>query len=116
MDEILENFLGTDHTGLWADPDAEYLRKIEIDLNDIFPVVAAPHHVDNVKAVSEVQGTKIQEALVGTCTNGRIEDLREGGHGNERKEPAKIHADAYHSCLKRNLQAGHERRSHRYFS
>ena len=48
-----------------------------IDLGEIFPVVAAPHHVDNVKAVSEVEGTKIQQALIGTCTNGRLEDLRQ---------------------------------------
>jgi 3-isopropylmalate dehydratase small subunit len=39
-------------------------------------VVAAPHHVDNVKAVAEVRGTKLHEAMVGTCTNGRLEDLR----------------------------------------
>ena len=45
-------------------------------MNDIFPVVAAPHNVDNVKSVSEVAGTVVHEGLIGTCTNGRIEDLR----------------------------------------
>lgn len=69
--EILEN-------GVWADADATYLKEIEIQLGDLFPVVAAPHHVDNVKAVSEVEGTPLHEGLIGTCTNGRIEDLREG--------------------------------------
>jgi 3-isopropylmalate dehydratase small subunit len=87
-DEVLEKWLGKKTEGLWADPDATYLKEIEIDLGSIFPVVAAPHHVDNVKAVSEVQGTKIQEALVGTCTNGRIEDLREAAEIlNGRKLP-----------------------------
>jgi|WetSurMetagenome_2_1015567.scaffolds.fasta_scaffold02243_4 3-isopropylmalate/(R)-2-methylmalate dehydratase large subunit len=76
-DEMLEKHLGTKLTGVWADPDATYIKEIEINLAEIFPVVAAPHHVDNVKAVSEVQGTKIQQALIGTCTNGRLEDLRE---------------------------------------
>jgi 3-isopropylmalate/(R)-2-methylmalate dehydratase large subunit len=76
-DEVLEKHLGQKTEGIWADADATYSREIVIDLASVFPVVAAPHHVDNVKAVSEVQGTKIQEALVGTCTNGRIEDLRE---------------------------------------
>jgi len=76
-DEVLWDYLGEKTTGVWADPDAEYVREIEIDLGTIFPLVAAPHHVDNVKAVAEVAGKKIHQALVGTCTNGRIEDLRE---------------------------------------
>lgn len=76
-DEVLADFYGKDEiNGVWADADAKYAKEIEINLCDIFPVVAAPHHVDNVKAVSEVIGTKINEALVGTCTNGRLEDLR----------------------------------------
>lgn len=79
-DEILLEFLGEDHKGIWADEDASYSQEIEIDLNDLFPLVAAPHHVDNVKAVSEVAGTPIHQAMVGTCTNGRIEDLREAAH------------------------------------
>ena len=76
-DEVLEAWFGKKPEGCWADSDASYLKEIEIDLKEVFPVVAAPHHVDNVKAVSEVQGTKVQQALIGTCTNGRIEDLRE---------------------------------------
>ena len=76
-DEVLENHFGKKLDGLWADADATYLQEIAINLSEIFPVVAAPHHVDNVKAVSEVQGTKIQQALIGTCTNGRLQDLRE---------------------------------------
>ncbi len=76
-DEVLEKYFGTKTEGLWADADAVYAQEININLNDIFPLVAAPHNVDNVKAVSEVQGTKIQQVLIGTCTNGRLEDLRE---------------------------------------
>jgi homoaconitate hydratase family protein/3-isopropylmalate dehydratase small subunit len=76
-DDLLQQWLSEKTTGVWADPDAIYASEITIHLDDIFPVVAAPHHVDNVKAVSEVQGVRIQEALIGTCTNGRIEDLRE---------------------------------------
>ncbi len=76
-DPILDCYLGQVSEGCWADPDAQYLREIEINLDEVFPVVAAPHHVDNVKAVSEVRGTKINEALIGTCTNGRMDDLRE---------------------------------------
>jgi len=76
-DPILEAYLRTKPEGLWADPDANYIKEIQIDLTDIFPVVAAPHHVDNVKSVAEVQGTKIHQALIGTCTNGRLQDLKE---------------------------------------
>ncbi len=79
-DEILAQYFGTTVDklgGVWADPDAEYAREIEINLSELFPVVAAPHHVDNIKAVREVLDTPIQEAFVGTCTNGRLEDLRE---------------------------------------
>ncbi len=75
-DEVLWDFIGTKTQGEWADADARYLKEFTIDLNTLFPVVAAPHHVDNVMAVSQVQGTKLQQALVGTCTNGRIEDIR----------------------------------------
>jgi len=75
-DEVLAEYLGEKVQGEWADADAKYLKEFVIDLAEIFPIVAAPHHVDNVKAVSEVQGIKLQQALIGTCTNGRIEDLR----------------------------------------
>lgn len=75
-DEVLNDFFGEKIKGIWADVDAKYFRKIEINLGDVFPVVAAPHNVDNVKSVSEVAGTVVHEGLIGTCTNGRIEDLR----------------------------------------
>ncbi len=76
-DEVLRKHLGIDVQGTWADADAVYAKEIVINLSELFPVVAAPHNVDNVKALSEVKGTKIQQAMIGTCTNGRIEDLRE---------------------------------------
>ena len=74
--KYLINFLVKEINGVWADEGAKYFREIDIDLNDIFPVVAAPHNVDNVKSVAEVAGTVVHEGLIGTCTNGRIEDLR----------------------------------------
>lgn len=76
-DEVLAKFYGKDSVdGVWADEGAEYAKKIEIDLAEIYPLVAAPHHVDNVKAVSEVQGKEVHQGLIGTCTNGRLEDIR----------------------------------------
>jgi 3-isopropylmalate/(R)-2-methylmalate dehydratase large subunit len=75
-DAVLQEWLGLPLPGVWADPDAGYLKEVEIDLGTLFPVAACPHHVDNVKAVDEVEGTPIAQALIGTCTNGRLEDLR----------------------------------------
>ncbi len=57
------------------DPDAEYARVVEYDAGRIEPVVAKPHTVDNVAPVREVAGTHIDQAFLGTCTNGRLSDL-----------------------------------------
>ncbi len=58
-----------------SDPDARYEKTLTYDLSLLAPQVACPHAVDNVKPVNEVEGTKIHQALIGTCTNGRLEDL-----------------------------------------
>ncbi len=75
-DHILDEYFNSRVTGIWADSGARYAREITIDLEKVFPVVAAPHNVDNVRSVAELAGTEIQEGLIGTCTNGRLSDLR----------------------------------------
>ncbi|MFH1745753.1 MAG: 3-isopropylmalate dehydratase large subunit [Planctomycetota bacterium] len=65
------------YEALWADPDAKYERELVYDLATLEPVVAKPHTVDNVCPVGEVAGTPINQCLVGTCTNGRLNDLHE---------------------------------------
>ncbi|MDD4235244.1 MAG: aconitase/3-isopropylmalate dehydratase large subunit family protein [Bacteroidales bacterium] len=75
-DEVLENHFGEKFDGIWADADAHYIKEINIDLSHIYPLVAAPHHVDNVKALAEVAGLELHQGLIGTCTNGRLEDIR----------------------------------------
>ena len=57
------------------DADARYDDVLEYDVSQLEPQVACPHTVDNVKPLSEVTGTKIQQALLGTCVNGRLEDI-----------------------------------------
>lgn len=89
-DAILKKHLGEEYQGIQADADAHYAREIEIDLNQLFPVVAVPHNVDNVKSLSDVKGTKIHEAVIGTCTNGRLEDLRQAANVLDGE---KIHKD-----------------------
>ncbi len=60
---------------VWADPPAVYKQTLAVDMNNIGPVVALPHSVDNVVPVSDAPGTPIQQFLIGTCTNGRITDF-----------------------------------------
>lgn len=59
-----------------ADPDATYERVIEYDVSELAPQVARPHTVDNVVPLADVAGTRVDQAFIGTCTNGRLEDLR----------------------------------------
>ncbi len=79
VDEIARKYLAeigvTDYESVWADEDANYLMELEYDLSKLEPVVAKPHTVDNLAPVTEVEGTKIDEILLGTCTNGRLPDI-----------------------------------------
>ncbi len=64
-----------DYRKIYADDDAVYERIIEIRLGDIQPTVAKPHTVDNVAPVIDLRGVSIQQVFIGTCTNGRLEDM-----------------------------------------
>ncbi len=57
------------------DDDAEYDETIEIDVSELSPQIACPHSVDNVKPVNEVEGIKVNQIVVGSCTNGRLDDI-----------------------------------------
>lgn len=57
------------------DPDAEYDRILEVDASALEPMIACPHTVDNVKPVGAVKGVKVQQVVIGSCTNGRLDDL-----------------------------------------
>jgi 3-isopropylmalate/(R)-2-methylmalate dehydratase large subunit len=60
-----------------ADPDAFYAERIDIDTSQLLPQVARRHNIDDVVGVPEVKGQKINVALIGTCTNGRLDDIRQ---------------------------------------
>jgi 3-isopropylmalate/(R)-2-methylmalate dehydratase large subunit len=73
---LAEQGRGKEYRKITADPDAKYERVIEIDVSKLTPRVAAPHTVDNVKAASEFSNIKVDQVFIGTCTNGRLSDLR----------------------------------------
>ena len=60
---------------LHPDPDAEYERTMEIDATGIEPTISKPHSVDNIALAKELAGEKIEQVFIGTCTNGRLEDM-----------------------------------------
>jgi 3-isopropylmalate/(R)-2-methylmalate dehydratase large subunit len=79
-DHVTHRFLASQSRGdsyrtLDADDHAEYQRTIHLDLAHIEPMVSLPHTVDNVHPVDKVAGVEIQQVFIGTCTNGRLEDL-----------------------------------------
>jgi 3-isopropylmalate dehydratase small subunit len=68
---------GHDVPTITADADAQYARVVEVDVEGLGPMVSRPGHPEDVAPVSAVRGTKIGSAFIGSCTNGRIEDLRD---------------------------------------
>lgn len=64
-----------DVSGLTPDPDAHYMAEYTFDASTLEPQIACPHTVDNVAPLSQVAGTRVQQAFLGTCTNGRLEDI-----------------------------------------
>jgi len=80
-DEITQGFLANkgrkaDFAPLKADEDAVYESTITVNLSTLQPMLAKPHGVDNTATVRELKGTKVDQVFIGTCTNGRLEDLR----------------------------------------
>jgi 3-isopropylmalate/(R)-2-methylmalate dehydratase large subunit len=80
-DEITRGYLAEqgrpdDYRPITADTDATYERTININLSKLEPMVSRPHTVDNTVPVREMAGTKVQQVLIGTCTNGRLDDIK----------------------------------------
>jgi homoaconitate hydratase family protein len=71
----LENRARAEYEIVASDPGANYEAALAYDLSALEPQIACPHTVDNVKPVREVEGKPFHQALIGTCTNGRLEDL-----------------------------------------
>ena len=79
VDEITEAYMKGRVDRPWtayaADPDAEYTRTVEIDLNTVEPTVSFPHLPENAHPISDVGDIAIDQVIIGSCTNGRLEDM-----------------------------------------
>ena len=64
------------YESIYPDEEALYINELYYNLSEIVPLIACPHTVDNVKTVGEIEGLDIQQCLIGTCTNGRLSDLK----------------------------------------
>ena len=97
-DKITEDFLmqhgrGDSYKSIYPDPEANYEQVIPVSLDRLEPMLSLPHTVDNVRPVTGVKGIKIQQAFVGTCTNGRLEDLAVAAQilkGNKRHPDTRL--------------------------
>jgi homoaconitate hydratase family protein/3-isopropylmalate dehydratase small subunit len=74
---VLDHFdkLGKVYNAAYADAGAHYSRVVEVDVSDLVPLISRPGHPEDVVAVRDVSGTKIDSAFIGSCTNGRFDDL-----------------------------------------
>jgi 3-isopropylmalate/(R)-2-methylmalate dehydratase large subunit len=75
-EEFLKGRAQKPYTPVKPDEDAEYQKRKEYDAEDLVPKIAFPHTVDNVYDIEKAEGIDIDQVFLGTCTNGRLEDLR----------------------------------------
>lgn len=94
VDEITEEYMGERVEGEWKvyepDEDAQYAEVYDIDLSSLRPTVSFPHLPENTKTIDEVGDIPIQQVVIGSCTNGRLEDMAEAA---EILKGRKVHRD-----------------------
>jgi 3-isopropylmalate/(R)-2-methylmalate dehydratase large subunit len=94
-----------------SDPDAIYEKTLKINVSKLVPQVACPHSVDNVKPVTELRGVHVDQVFIGSCTNGRLEDLQEAASilkgkkisASTRLQVTPASVDIYKTALKEGL-------------
>lgn len=97
--------------GLAADADAAYASVVRLDVTDLEPVVACPHLPSNVRPVSEVKDVPVQQVIIGSCTNGRLSDMRDAAEVlRGRRVDKKVRCivlpstpEVWKACLKEGL-------------
>ncbi len=115
FDKITKEFLDSIkkpllYKPIWADNDAVYERVLSYNLDKLEPMIARPHTVDNCATVKEVKGKIINQALLGTCTNGRVYDFKLAAKILKGKKIAKnvrlLILPASRNVLKKGLENG----------
>jgi 3-isopropylmalate/(R)-2-methylmalate dehydratase large subunit len=100
-----------DFTPVYSDPDCAYEQVVDLDVGELEPLVACPHALDNIHPVASVAGIRIDEAVIGTCTNGRFEDIQAAaGIVRGHKVPDSVRfivVPASKEIYQRALKAGH---------
>jgi len=96
-----------------ADADANYETELVFDVSHLEPQIACPHNVDNVKPVSEVLGVKIHQAFLGSCVNGRLEDIAIAAKLIKGK---KVHPDVRLLVFPASMNIYHEAMAKRYLT
>jgi 3-isopropylmalate/(R)-2-methylmalate dehydratase large subunit len=93
-----------------ADKDASYERVINIDLSEIKPMISCPHTVDNTKEIDKMDKVEINQVYIGTCTNGRIEDLRVASNILKGKKSKRWCTSFSCTCIKTGIFTSIRRR------
>ena len=113
VDEITKSYMygrvNRDYKIFAPDEDAKYEKTITIDLSKLKPTVAFPHLPENTKTIDEVGNVKIDQVVIGSCTNGRLEDMRTAAEILKGKKVAKdvrcivipATQSIYKECMKR---------------
>jgi homoaconitase/3-isopropylmalate dehydratase large subunit len=112
-DEISEEYVkartSEPYTIYGSDADAVYSEQFTINLDELEPIVALPSLPSNGRFIGEVDKVKMDQVYIGSCTNGRIEDLRIAGFGDERPQGRRRHARHRRPGHDRSLEDGNER-------
>lgn len=109
--EYLKNRNVTNFEVVKSDKDANYQKEYSFNVTDMEPQISCPHDVDNVVGISEIEGKHIDQAFIGSCTNGRLEDLRIGAEvlkGNKVYEDVRLiivpaSAEIYSDAMKEGI-------------
>jgi 3-isopropylmalate/(R)-2-methylmalate dehydratase large subunit len=103
--QFLDNRTSKQYIPVKADPNAYYCNQVDIDASSLEPQIACPHAVDNVYPVREVAGKAVNQVFIGSCTNGRFEDIQIASKFLQNK---KIHKDTRLICTPASFEVYQE--------